>query len=502
MGKKRVLVTGATGYIGGRLVPRLLDLGYQVRVLVRDPDRLQGRDWLEMVEVVQGDVLIPETLDAVMEQVSAAYYLIHSMGGNGDFHQRDLIAAQNFGQAAKTAGVEQIIYLGGLGDPESNLSVHLESRQVTGQALAQAGVPVTEFRAAIIVGSGSVSFEMIRYLTERIPVMVCPKWVYTRVQPIAIRDVLIYLTSALENNKSRGKMIEIGGADVFTYGDMMKGYAEVRDLKRVLIPVPVLTPRLSSYWVHWMTPVSASITRPLVEGLRNEVVVRDESARVIFPEITPVDYKTAVKRALAKLEAGQVDTRWTDALFSSMGDLSPMVLTTLEGMIFERRSVEVQAPADRVYRTFTRLGGDVGWLYLDWAWRLRGALDRLLGGVGLRRGRRDTDEIRVGDALDFWRVETVEGGKLLRLRAEMKVPGKAWLQFDVHPKKNGTSQLHQTAYFAPKGLFGLLYWYLLYPIHGLIFSGLIQNLKKLAESDSPQSTVHVENFSGAPWGQD
>ena len=493
--EKKILVTGATGYIGGRLVPRLLDLGYQVRVLVRDPARLQGRPWVEKVEVVQGDVLKPETLDGVMHQISAAYYLIHSMGGSDNFHERDLIAARNFGQVAKLAGVEQIIYLGGLGDPTSNLSVHLASRQATGQALAKAGVPVTEFQAAIIVGSGSVSFEMIRYLTERIPVMICPKWVYTRVQPIAISDVLRYLTGSLEKSESRGKVIQIGGKDVFTYGDMMRGYAEVRGLKRVLIPVPVLTPRLSSYWVHWMTPVSASITRPLVEGLRNEVIVRDQTAREIFPEISPLDYKTSVQRALVKLEKGGVDTRWTDAMFSSMGDQSPIVLTTLEGMIFERRLAEVQAPADVVYRTFSRLGGDVGWLYFDWAWRLRGALDRLLGGVGLRRGRRDPEDIRVGDALDFWRVEAVEQGKLLRLRAEMKVPGKAWLQFEVHPMENGKSQLNQTAFFAPKGLFGLLYWYILYPIHGLIFSGMIKELKELAESNSPISVVEIEDFA-------
>jgi uncharacterized protein YbjT (DUF2867 family) len=449
-----------------------------------------------MVEIVQGDVLKPETLDAAMDQVSAAYYLIHSMGGNGDFHERDLIAAQNFGQAAKTAGIEQIIYLGGLGDPDSDLSVHLASRQATGQALSQAGVPVTEFRAAIIVGSGSVSFEMIRYLTERIPVMICPKWVYTRVQPIAISDVLLYLTASLENINSRGKVIEIGGSDVFTYGDMMKGYAAVRGLKRILIPVPVLTPRLSSYWVHWMTPVSAAITRPLVEGLRNEVIVRDENAQEIFPEISPLDYKTSVIRALAKLENGQVTSRWTDAMFSSMGDISPIVLTTLEGMIFERRTVRVQAPADRVYQTFTRLGGEIGWLYFDWAWRLRGALDRLMGGVGLRRGRRDPVEIRVGDALDFWRVEAVEEGKLLRLRAEMKVPGKAWLQFEVHPKENGESQLNQTAYFAPKGFFGLLYWYILYPLHGLIFSGLVKELKRLAESAPEKATDNCVELTG------
>ena len=491
MRNNQVLVTGATGYIGGRLVPRLLDLDYQVRVLVRDPERLQGREWQGKVDVVQGDVLKPETLGAVMDGISAAYYLIHSMAGSGDFHERDLIAARNFGEAAKTAGVEQIVYLGGLGDSDADLSDHLASRQATGQALAEAGVPVTEFRAAIIVGSGSISFEMIRYLTERIPVMICPKWVFTRVQPIAIDDVLIYLTTALENPESRGKVIEIGGTDVFTYGDMMKGYAKVRGLKRALIPVPILTPRLSSYWVHWMTPVSASITRPLVEGLRNEVIVQDETAKEIFPEISPMDYKTAVELALDSLEAGQVETRWTDALVSSMGDFSPVVLTTLEGMIIERRQVEIQASTDRVYGTFTRLGGEVGWLYFDWAWRLRGALDRILGGVGLRRGRRDPIDIRVGDALDFWRVDIVDPGKLLRLRAEMKVPGKAWLQFEVNLLENGNSQLVQSAYFAPKGLFGLLYWYILYPLHGLIFSGLIRELKKMAEFEFKQSGENV-----------
>nr|MBC8507513.1 NAD(P)H-binding protein [Chloroflexota bacterium] len=310
---KTILVTGATGYIGGRLVPYLLDAGYQVRVLVRDPDRLQGRAWKKRVEIVQGDVLKPETLPAAMSGVYAAYYMIHSMTGRDDFHERDLIAASNFGEAAHAAEVEQIIYLGGLGDPEADLSEHLQSRQATGQALASAGVPVTEFRAAIIVGSGSISFEMIRYLTERIPMMICPKWVFTRVQPIAIDDVLAYLTAALDTPASRGEVIEIGGADVFTYGDMMKGYAAVRGLKRALIPVPVLSPRLSSYWVHWMTPVPASITRPLVEGLRNEVIVRDNLAQEIFPDIKPIDYPTAVQRALTSLLNGKVETRWTDA---------------------------------------------------------------------------------------------------------------------------------------------------------------------------------------------
>ena len=313
MKNQKILVTGATGYIGGRLVSLLLTKGYQDRVFVRDISRLQGRFWAKDVDVVQGDVFNLDSLGSAMEDITAAYYLIHSMSGSDDFHEQDLIAARNFGTSAQKAGVEQIIYLGGLGDPESDLSKHLSSRQATGQALSEAGVPVTEFRAAIIVGSGSVSFEMIRYLTERIPIMICPKWVYTRVQPIAIDDVLTYLTAAIQNPDSRGKIIEIGGADVFTYGDMMEGYAEVRGLKRALIPVPVLTPRLSSYWVHWMTPVPASITRPLVEGLRNEVIVRDQVAHEIFPDILPRDYKSAVQEALASLEVGQIETRWTDA---------------------------------------------------------------------------------------------------------------------------------------------------------------------------------------------
>jgi uncharacterized protein YbjT (DUF2867 family) len=421
-------------------------------------------------------------LDEAMEGVSAAYYLIHSMSGNEDFHERDIFAARIFSRCAKLSGIDQIIYLGGLGDPDSRLSEHLASRQATGQALAQSGIPVTEFRAAVIVGSGSISFEMVRYLTERIPVMICPQWVYTNVQPIAIRDVLSYLVAALETPECLGRVIEIGGSDVLSYGDMIKVYAEVRGLRRFLIPVPVLTPRLSSYWVHWMTPVPASITRPLVEGLRNEVVVRDEKALQIFPNITPIDYRTAVKRVLNVLETGQAETRWTDALASSIGDRSPVSLTSREGMIIERRQTSVKASASQVFQAFSRLGGEQGWLYFDWAWRIRGVIDRLFGGVGLRRGRRDPYEVRVGDALDFWRVEAVVPNELLCLRAEMKVPGGAWLQFEAHPQENGSTRLLQTAFFTPKGFIGFLYWYLLYPIHGVIFSGLIQKLKMMAES--------------------
>lgn len=308
MQKPLILVTGATGYVGGRLVPHLLKEGYRVRLLVRDAKRLQGRPWLGRVEVAEGDVLDPDTLAPALEGVEAAYYLIHSMSGDVNFHQRDLTAARNFGEACKAQSVERIIYLGGLGDPLADLSQHLQSRHQTGEALRQTGVPITEFRAAVIVGSGSISFEMIRYLTERVPLMICPRWVYTRIQPIAIRDVLNYLVAALETPESAGKIIEIGGSEVITYGDMMLGYAEIRGLKRILLPVPVLTPQLSSYWVHWVTPVSASIARPLIEGLRNEVIVRDDQARQLFPHLELWDYRTAVEMALSDLDASQVET--------------------------------------------------------------------------------------------------------------------------------------------------------------------------------------------------
>ncbi len=479
--ERSVLVTGVTGYIGGRLVPRLLGRGVRVRCLARDASRLQGRPWLADVELVVGDVLRPESLPDAMRGVAVAYYLVHSLGGGSGFPERDATAARNFGAAAKNAGVQRIIYLGGLGDPQKALSAHLRSRQETGDALRESGVPVTEFRAGVIVGSGSLSFEMIRYLTERVPVMICPRWVYTRIQPIAIRTVLDYLIEALRVPDSAGRTIEIGGADVITYGEMLTFYAEVRGLRRWLVPVPVLTPKLSSYWVHFVTPIPATIAKPLIAGLRNEIIVRDDVARRLFPGIYPLDYRTAVKLALEKLRADKVETAWSDALSTSETDATPVVLTTHEGMIIEQRQIAVDAPAEAIFRAFTGLGGRRGWLYMNWAWRIRGSVDRLCGGVGLRRGRRDADFVRVGEALDFWRVEAVEANHLMRLRAEMKVPGKAWLQFEVKAQEQDTRPLlTQTAFFAPKGLIGVLYWYALYPIHSLIFGGMIQRLAKRA----------------------
>jgi uncharacterized protein YbjT (DUF2867 family) len=475
-----ILVTGATGYVGGRLVPRLLEAGHRVRCLVRDPVRLQGRPWLPEVELATGDVLQPDSLVEAMRDVRVVYYLVHSMGGGTDFAQRDVDAARNCARAARDAGVERIIYLGGLGDPQAELSPHLRSRQDTGAALREAGVPVTEFRAAVIVGSGSVSFEMIRYLTERLPVMICPRWVFTRTQPIAIRNVLDYLVGALACPESAGRVLEIGGRDVLTYAEMMTRFAAVRGLKRRLIAVPFLTPRLSSYWVHLITPIPASIARPLIKGLGNEVIVRDDAALRLLPGIELLDYETAVRLALQRIDTRGVETAWSDALTSSQGERVPVALTTSEGMILERRQRTVRAPTGAVYRSFARLGGRRGWLYMDWAWQLRGMVDRALGGVGMRRGRRDPEGLRPGDALDFWRVEAVEPGRLVRLRAEMRVPGRAWLEFQALQQPNGETLLVQTAFFEPKGLSGLLYWYALYPVHALIFRGMIRRIGEAA----------------------
>ena len=485
-GGSLVLVTGATGYIGGRLVPRLLELGYRVRCLVRDPARLQGRPWQSAVEIATGDVLQPDSLAPAMQGVSAAYYLVHSLASGADFHQRDLTAAGNFGAAAQAAGIGRIIFLGGLAEAAPGLSEHLRSRQQTGDALRAAGVPVTEFRAGVIVGSGGLSFEMIRYLTERVPVMICPRWVYTRTQPIGIREVLEYLATALAVPESTGCIVEIGGAEIVTYGEMMLIYAEVRGLRRWMVPVPVLTPLLSSYWVNLVTPIPAAIARPLIEGLRNESIVHDPSARQLFPQIRPVGYRTTVERALARLLASNVETAWSDALSTSQNDVPPVILTTHEGMITEHRQRLVAASPADVYKIFLGVGGKRGWFYMNWAWAIRGFMDQMIGGVGLCRGRRDPDELRVGDALDFWRVDAVEPGLLLRLRAEMKVPGKAWLQFQVAPRDDGQTLLSQTAFFASKGLMGWLYWYALYPLHGLIFSGLINQIAQRAVALSPE----------------
>lgn len=472
-----ILVTGATGYVGGRLIPRLLEAGYRVRALARDPARLQGRPWLDRVEVAAGDALDRESLRRAMQGVQAAYYLIHGMQGGNVDAERDLTAARNFAAAAEEAGVGRIIYLGELVDPTARLSPYLRARHETGYVLRQGRVPVTEFRAGMIIGSGSALFEMIRYLAEREPVFICPKWFFSHAQPIAIRNVLDYLTLALQTPASLGRTIEIGGPDRLRYADMLLGYAAERGLKRILIPTPVYAPRLSAYWVHMVTPLHWRAVLPLIEGLRAELVVRDEIARSLFPQVRLLGFREALRLALGRIHDSNVETSWSDALVLTAGDARPYTFEEREGMMIERRQVWLPLPPEPVFRAYTGLGGERGWLYMDWAWEIRGWLDKAVGGVGLRRGRRDPDEVRVGEALDFWRVEALEPGRRLLLRAEMKVPGGAWLEFRSEPQNGGTL-LSLAAYFAPRGLTGFLYWYSLFVIHKFIFDGM---LKKLAD---------------------
>jgi uncharacterized protein YbjT (DUF2867 family) len=479
--KELILVTGATGYVGGRLVPKLLERGYCVRCLVRDSRRLGDRPWRRRVEVQDGDALDYDSLVAAMQGVDAAYYLIHGLQGGAVNADRDMAAARNFSLAAEAARLKRILYLGELVDPIASLSPYLRSRHETGSLLRIGGVPVTELRAGMIVGSGSVLFEMIRYLSEREPVLVCPSWFFARAQPIAVRDALEYLVAALEAPGTTGRVIEIGGATRLRYADMLLAYACERNLKRVLIPTPFPAPRLSAYWVHMVTPIHWRMVLPLIEGLRGEAVVHDDLARSLFPDIKPLDFQTALRLALGRIQRDDVETSWSDALVTTAGDVEPYTFTEEEGLMVERRQVLLDLPPEPVFRAYTGIGGDRGWLYMDWAWGIRGWLDKLVGGVGLRRGRRHPDEIWAGESLDFWRVEAMETNHLLRLRAEMKVPGKAWLQFQSLPdSESGETLLVVTAYFAPYGLGGFLYWYAMFPFHKFIFDGLTRSLASRA----------------------
>jgi len=477
--EKLILVTGATGYVGGRLVPKLLEAGYRVRCLVRDPSRLQGRIWFNKVEVVTGDALILDELTNAMLDISVAYYLIHGRQGGKLNAERDLQVARNFAQATEDAGIDHIIYLGELVDPTANLSPYLRARHETGSVLRYGKVPVTELRAGMIVGSGSALFEMIRYLTEREPLLVCPAWFFSQAQPIAIRDVLSYLVDALKTSDSTGRVIEIGGPTRLTYADMLLGYAKERHLKRWLIPTPFSAPLLSAYWVHMVTPIHWRIVAPLIEGLRSKLIVRDDTAKKIFPQIKPIDFQSAVHYALSRIQRDNVETSWSDALVTAVGDFKPYQFSVEEGMFLERRQILLDLQPEAVFRAYTGIGGERGWLYMDWAWAFRGWIDKLIGGVGLRRGRRHPDEIRTGESLDFWRVEAVEKNRLMRLRAEMLVPGKAWLEFESTPQDNKTL-FTVTAYFDSHGLSGFLYWYAMWPFHTFLFDGLTRRLASRA----------------------
>ncbi len=466
----RVLVTGATGYIGGRLVPRLLEKGHAVRVLVRDPRRILGRRWRDRVEVAQGDLTDPDSLSAAALGVDAAYYLVHSMYASGPFADLDRMAAHHFIRAFKNVG--HVIYLGGLLPQGPRVSIHLASRAEVGRILRD-NLPTLELRAGPVIGSGSGSFEMLRYLTERLPVMITPKWVSNEVQPIAVHDVLNYLLLGLERGTTG--IVEIG-TEPLTFRRMMEGYAAVRGLRRTILPVPVLAPGLAARWVGLITPIPNRLAVPLVQGMVTPVVGDTTRARELFPEIDPLPYRQAVERALDRTLAGRVETRWSGALgFGPTYEVSDW-----EGMIREVRTLRVDAPPEQVFAVFSSLGGDRGWLAWDWAWRLRGGLDRIVGGPGLRRGRRDPNELLPGEAVDFWRVEALEAPRLLRLRAEMRLPGKAWLQWEARPDGGG-ARLIQTAGFEPTALPGLFYWWALYPVHRLIFSALVRAIAREAQ---------------------
>jgi uncharacterized protein YbjT (DUF2867 family) len=463
---RRILVSGASGYVGSRLIPRLVASGHEVSCMVRDASRVD-RQMAEGTRIVVADALQPESLAAVMQGINVAYYLIHSMSASGrDFQQRDRRAAHNFAVAAKRAGIARIIYLGGLASATSEISMHLKSRHETGEALRRFGPPVTEFRAGIVVGNGSVSFELIRYLTERLPVMICPRWVITRTQPIAIDDVLDYLVGALQLPESTGQVIEIGGATIETYRSMMLTYARARRLRRWLFRVPVLTPRLSSYWLRLVTPIHTSIARPLIEGLRTEVVCKNTCAAELFPAIRPMSYAAAVEKTLTR-------TLPDHSLTETLPIHPAHVFVRRDGILCDVRQAVADAyPAD-TFSVITRLGGSNGYLYANSLWRIRGWLDRCLGGVGMKPspGRAG---LNTNDLVDFWCVQNVEADRRLVLRAEMKLPGRAWLEFLLSPQPSGRTLVRCCAWFEPRGLLGELYWWALYPIHILIFRGMVQ----------------------------
>ncbi len=475
--KPFILLTGATGYIGGRLLKLLEQNGYRVRCLVRHPESLSSKVGLT-TEVISADLLAPKTLPAAMHDIEVAYYLVHSMGAAGSFEENDYSAAQNFAAAARAAGIRVVIYLGALGDPEALLSPHLRSRQEVGEILRASGLRVLEFRASIVIGSGSLSFEMIRALVERLPMMITPRWVEVKAQPIAVNDLLDYLLQGLDFPAAENWIFEIGGADKVSYGDLMREYARQRRLRRIMIPVPVLTPRLSSLWLGLVTPLYARVGRKLVDSIRNPTVVRDSSALDVFP-IRPVGLRAAIESALRNEDAECAETRWSDAR-SAGGTERAWGGVRLGNRLVDVRSTLVRVPAAHAFAPIRRIGGTQGWYCAGALWLLRGWIDLLAGGVGMRRGRRDPDQLRVGDTLDFWRVEAYEPDRRLLLAAEMKLPGRAWLEFAVRPEKDG-ALITQSAIFDPAGLSGLAYWYLVYPLHQVVFAGMLRGIARAAE---------------------
>lgn len=471
-----ILLTGATGYIGGRLLSLYQENSLPVRCLTRRPEALIARV-TSTTEIVAGDVLDASSLHDVFQGVHTAYYLVHSMGADRDFEEEDKLAAMNFAVAAAAAKVSRIIYLGGLGNPDHKLSKHLRSRQETGDVLRAHHPCIVEFRASIVIGSGSLSFEMIRSLVERLPIMICPRWVHVKAQPIAIEDLLAYLMAALELPPGPSQVYEIGGPDQVSYGQIMQEYARQRGLTRWMIPVPLLTPYLSSLWLGLVTPLYARIGRKLVESLRNPTLVSNNLAETTF-SVRPRSVRNAISRALLNEDHDFAETRWSDAL-SSAGPQRSWGGDRFGSRLVDSRSITVNVRPEQAFAPIRRIGGRAGWYYGHWLWSLRGFFDLLVGGVGVRRGRRDAENLHVGDSLDFWRVEQYDPPRQLRLHAEMKLPGRAWLEFEVTPDERG-STIRQTAIFDPRGLLGLAYWYGIYPLHQCVFAGMLRNIARAA----------------------
>ncbi|POX36921.1 DUF2867 domain-containing protein [Streptomyces sp. Ru73] len=487
----RCLVTGASGYLGGRLVPELLQAGHRVRCLARTPGKLRDHPWAGEAEVVEGDVTDAPSVAAALDGIDVAYYLVHSLGIGSEFEEKDRRAARIFAEQAHAAGVRRVVYLGGLtpsGVPEHELSRHLRSRAQVGRIFLDAPVPATVLRAAVIIGSGSASFEMLRYLTERLPVMVTPSWVRTRIQPIGVRDVLRYLVASARMPTEVNRTFDIGGPDVLTYREMMRRYAVVAGLRhRLIVPVPMLTPRLSSLWVGIVTPVPASLARPLTESLRHEVVCGEHDIAQFVPdtsgpEPSPLPFDDALALALRRVREAEVVTRWSSAAVpGAPSDPLPTDPDWAGGSLYkDERQLTVEAPREALWRVIEGIGGDNGWYSFPLAWAVRGWLDRFVGGVGLRRGRRDAERLRTGDSLDFWRVEEIEPGHLLRLRAEMRLPGLAWLEMYAETDDDGRTRYRQRALFHPRGLSGHAYWWSVAPFHSVVFGGMARNITQAA----------------------
>jgi len=491
-----ILLTGATGYIGGRLLRRLEEDGHSVRCLCRNPDAMRPRVG-PGTAVVQGDLSDGASVERAMEGVQTAYYMVHSMAASGSFEEQERSNAERFAAAAAKAGVKRIIYLGGLSEP-GDLSPHMRSRMATGELLRAGTVPVIEFRASIVIGSGSASFEMIRSLVEHLPVMITPRWVSTKAQPIAIEDVIEYLTAALSLQVNEHRVFEIGGSEVQSYADILREYARQKGLRRWIVRVPLLTPWLSSLWLGLVTPLYARIGRRLIESVRHPSVVRDHTALDVF-KVRPMGIARAIQRALAYEDHEFARTRWSDAISAS--GLPTHVTPPQSGnRLIDTRSITVHRPVSDCFRPIRRIGGSVGWYYGNRLWRFRGFLDVLAGGVGMRRGRPDPEHPSPGSTLDFWRVEAYEPDRRLRLSAEMKVPGRAWLELGVEPAGDGVTLIRQTAEFEPLGLAGLLYWYALYPVHQWMFAGMLRSLAAAAEVQTdPAPRASAQALPNSRW---